>query len=346
MTNDVINKVLYDVDQRADTTAAEKKIARDNIGAVNIKTVSTTLPPVETEITDAKVFTDGRVKLGNVDIGILAPYPSQSDAGKVLVANYAGSPAIGNGRWETMKSDVFVGYWSGYATGHDNTPHADYLAAHNAGKIVYCKQTALGGDILYRLDNIDSSNAFFSRTIGAVNGGVYGQVTNTCLTVHNDDTYALYSNGLQSSLTAGANITISGNIISATAVQTTQHLNVGSPSDTPYNLLTYDGLVFTFMANLNACSLRVSSSDVASISGLVEHVSDSSQVTDGKSLFNNQAISTAYALYNMSNYEMVSTVTEVLKIKLWYVRNNEPKSITMNVLKTGQVDLNISLIGG
>lgn len=34
MTEGSINKVLYTVDQRADTTAAEKKTARDNIGAV------------------------------------------------------------------------------------------------------------------------------------------------------------------------------------------------------------------------------------------------------------------------------------------------------------------------
>lgn len=36
MTEGAINKVLYNVDQRADTTDAEKKTARDNIGAVGI----------------------------------------------------------------------------------------------------------------------------------------------------------------------------------------------------------------------------------------------------------------------------------------------------------------------
>lgn len=34
MTEGSINKVLYNVDQRADTTDAEKKTARDNIGAL------------------------------------------------------------------------------------------------------------------------------------------------------------------------------------------------------------------------------------------------------------------------------------------------------------------------
>lgn len=36
MTEGAINKVLYNVDQRADTTAAEKKTARDNIGAIGV----------------------------------------------------------------------------------------------------------------------------------------------------------------------------------------------------------------------------------------------------------------------------------------------------------------------
>lgn len=35
-----INKVLYDVDQRGDTTAAEKKMARDNIGALGADDIS------------------------------------------------------------------------------------------------------------------------------------------------------------------------------------------------------------------------------------------------------------------------------------------------------------------
>lgn len=214
----------------------------------SLKKVSTSLPPVETEITNAKVYTDGRVLLDNTYIGVMAPYPYQVDAGKVLVANYVGSPAIGTARW--------------------------------------------------------------------------------------------------ASLIAGSGINISGTTISSTAVQTTQHNGVGSPSDTPYDLLTYDGLEFTFQASSSACSLKVSSTDVATISGLVEHISDSNQVSDGKTLFSGQSISSAYILYTMNQYEIASTVNEVLKIKLWYTKDGTPKSLTMNVLKTGQVNLDISIIGG
>lgn len=39
MTEGSINKVLYNVDQRADTTAAEKKTARDNIGALGAEDI-------------------------------------------------------------------------------------------------------------------------------------------------------------------------------------------------------------------------------------------------------------------------------------------------------------------
>lgn len=39
MTEGSINRVLYNVDQRADTTAAEKKTARDNIGAVGAEDI-------------------------------------------------------------------------------------------------------------------------------------------------------------------------------------------------------------------------------------------------------------------------------------------------------------------
>lgn len=46
MTEGSLNRVLYNVDQRADTTAAEKKTARDNIGAVGADDI--------TEITDQR----------------------------------------------------------------------------------------------------------------------------------------------------------------------------------------------------------------------------------------------------------------------------------------------------
>lgn len=102
-----INKVLYNIDQRNDTTAAEKKTARDNIGAgvgnsdVVLKTTSITIPPVDTQATTLQLFTDGRLRFDNTDVGVIAPYPDQSDSGKILSATYAGSPGRSFAQWIT-----------------------------------------------------------------------------------------------------------------------------------------------------------------------------------------------------------------------------------------------------
>lgn len=64
-----------------------------------IEKVSNTLPPVYTPVAEFKVFTDGRVIGDSSNLGVLGPTPSQSDSGKILEANWAGSPAIGTARW-------------------------------------------------------------------------------------------------------------------------------------------------------------------------------------------------------------------------------------------------------
>lgn len=54
-----INKVLYNIDQRAETTEAEKKTARDNIGALglyDIPPISTTHTIDQTEATSGLFF--------------------------------------------------------------------------------------------------------------------------------------------------------------------------------------------------------------------------------------------------------------------------------------------------
>ena len=290
-----INKVLYNVDQRADTTAAEKKIARDNIGAVDIEAVY--------EVRDyARDLAD---ELENAKQNVLTP-----------------------GHNITIEDNVIDARQQFHVIPYVNDPGTLTEAAYEELSTAVASREPV---VILSVTGSNSSQWLFRKVSTAG--------------------YEFYTydgdRELSNMRVAGdRSVTMTSVRIPEPAVHTTQHLNVGSPSDTPYTLFTYDGLDFTFKANPNVCSLRVSSSEVASISGLVEHVSDSSQVTDGKTLFNNQAISTAYALYNMSQYEIVSTVTEVLKINLWYTRNNEPKSITMNVLKTGQVDLSISLIGG
>lgn len=66
----------------------------------DIVSTTTSLPPVDTDIATLRIFTDGRVQGGSSTLGCLAPEPAQADSGKVLVAYWAGSPAIGTARWE------------------------------------------------------------------------------------------------------------------------------------------------------------------------------------------------------------------------------------------------------
>ena len=90
-----MNKVLYNIDQTGDTSANEKRTARNNIGCPSIITSTNTLPPVETDINTLTFKTDSRVYADNTIIGNIAPNPGQNDAGKFLVAQWSGSPAIG-----------------------------------------------------------------------------------------------------------------------------------------------------------------------------------------------------------------------------------------------------------
>ena len=76
----------------------------------DIVSTTTSVPPVDTDITTLRVFTDGRVQGDSSTLGCLAPVPTQADSGKVLVAYWAGSPAIGTARWEPAPEGHTVGF--------------------------------------------------------------------------------------------------------------------------------------------------------------------------------------------------------------------------------------------
>lgn len=101
-----VNKVCYNIDQTGDTTSAEKKRARDNIGAgISNSTIvhdSNTLPPVITNVNQMTIFNDGRTKFDTNYNGVIPSEPGQSDTGSVLVANYASSPAKGTCVWTNI----------------------------------------------------------------------------------------------------------------------------------------------------------------------------------------------------------------------------------------------------
>ena len=100
------NKVAVNLAQ--DFTDAEKAQARQNIGAgtgngnSTIVHDSNTLPPVATDVSQMTIFDDGRTRFDNLYNGVIPYEPSQSESGRVLVANYAGSPAKGTAQWKDV----------------------------------------------------------------------------------------------------------------------------------------------------------------------------------------------------------------------------------------------------
>lgn len=76
----------------------------------DIVSTTTSLPPVDTDITTLRIFTDGRVQGDSSTLGCIAPVPTQADSGKVLTAYWAGSPAIGTARWEPAPEVHTVGF--------------------------------------------------------------------------------------------------------------------------------------------------------------------------------------------------------------------------------------------
>lgn len=107
-----MNKVCVNLDQsnanNGGFTDAEKAQARANIGAGTGNSNSTivhdsnTLPPVTTNVNQMTIFEDGRTRFDNLYSGVIPAEPGQSEIGRVLVANYAGSPAKGTAQWKNV----------------------------------------------------------------------------------------------------------------------------------------------------------------------------------------------------------------------------------------------------
>lgn len=150
----------------------------------------------------------------------------------------------------------------------------------------------------------------------------------------------------QNQLTAGANITIAGNVISASNVVTVETGNIASPRDTPYELFEFDGLKFTFLAATTAGTLRVSSTDIATFNGCVENTASSTLVTPATTYFVDKSLSSTVALHTYSQYELASNVQSITKIKMWYAKGGASKSVELDVLKTGQAVLRFCIVGG
>jgi hypothetical protein len=197
----------------------------------NIKTTSTTLPPVDTNVSNMTLFTDGRVTVNNsTDVGLLAPIGTQSDAGKVLTGTYSGSPGKFTAAWTPVQSPLsagngitissnvvsakvksngglvldsnglavdssFSGMFIGTYSQSTKTPYNDYKTAYDAGKAVYLRMTALGGDAMFQLYDIDSNKVVFTRIVGIASVYYTDSVVSTII-VSSSNVYNTYNTTL------------------------------------------------------------------------------------------------------------------------------------------------------
>lgn len=118
-----------------------------------IKTVSTTLPPVETDVTTMTLFDDGRVRANNsTEVGLLAPTGGPTDSGKVLVGNYVGSPGKFTATWGDVSSMVSA-YpqidFMGHVTYNVNLTAANYLNMEDG--VCYDVMSDAGGSFTLHL---------------------------------------------------------------------------------------------------------------------------------------------------------------------------------------------------
>ena len=95
-----VNKVLYNIDQTGDTSDTQKETARKNIGATKVETSTSTLPPVASAVSTLTIKDNGRIIGDNGTLGVMALEPGQNDIGKVLKAQWTGSPGIGTAIWD------------------------------------------------------------------------------------------------------------------------------------------------------------------------------------------------------------------------------------------------------
>ena len=75
-----------------------------------IVTMTSTLPPVESSVNKLTIIDNGRVMADTSNIGLIAPYGSQADEGKVLTHHYSGSPGICWASWDAPPEAHTVGF--------------------------------------------------------------------------------------------------------------------------------------------------------------------------------------------------------------------------------------------
>ena len=165
MTEGAVNKVLYNVDQRADTTEAEKKTARDNIGAVGLSDIEPVMDerykllqqPIEATFASFAVIDRySQTSNGVVDIHCSYICPAtESTNGLMSAGDKTKLDGIQYGAEVNVQSD-----WNQ----SDNT--ADDFIKNKPDLSQYATQQDLSGkqDVLTAGDNITITNNVISAT--------------------------------------------------------------------------------------------------------------------------------------------------------------------------------------
>lgn len=162
-----MNKVAVNLAQ--DFTDTEKATARANIGAGTGNSNSAivhdnnALPPVTTNVNQMTVFNDGRTKFDNLYSGVIPSEPSSSESGRVLVGNYAGSPAKGTAQWKDVHSiglnEVPTGGTAGQVLTWNNN---SYAWADPAFKITTYSASLSNWQRMRQVDSSIASGAFIT----------------------------------------------------------------------------------------------------------------------------------------------------------------------------------------
>lgn len=199
MTNDVINKVLYDVDQTADTTAAEKATARANIGAaaaVDVPSITTTTEgPEETVVVPVGHLDfnldDLSVNAGSSPIGTLVPRTTPSEQ-RVLTLD-ANDPvpywAVASG---VGSDELFI------AT-YNSTTYQQVSDALTAGKAVFLKY----GNAFIPLSSSTATRHGFLRYTRQAHSYAAQSDSVVAYVLQNDDTWSTNTTSSSMNVNAG-----------------------------------------------------------------------------------------------------------------------------------------------
>ena len=203
MTNDVINKVLYDVDQTADTTAGEKAQARANIGAAaatDVPSITTTTEgPDETYVTPVSHLDfnidDLSVKAGATTLGTVVPRMTPTEQ-RVL----------------TLDANDSVPYWAIASGGGSDEV---FIATYNSTTYQQISDAlAAGKAVILRYGNADIPIASSTSTRHGFlqvrrDGHSYAQQSDStrAFVVNSSDEWEMNSTPVAYNILAGAGLT-------------------------------------------------------------------------------------------------------------------------------------------